>query len=177
MFALGKHRLLDEIRRGTTAVDAVPDELREAARAWRALFDEAGVDVHTVTPRQARLSPFMPPVRVAPWPLVVSHPLGLLHISLGRATTPEHPAWAAATLLLRDAAQDLLERIMRRYERVSTLLTSKHPVDGCGKLLGNDGAVTAPLDRLLHYAHVLKCRPRSWRTKLQPDLRQEEAKR
>ena len=31
-------------------------------------------------------------------------------------------------------------------------------------------AVTALLDRLLHHAHVLKCGPRSWRTKLQTDL-------
>jgi hypothetical protein len=30
------------------------------------------------------------------------------------------------------------------------------------------------LDRLLHHAHVLKCGPRSWRTKVQTDLRTEE---
>jgi hypothetical protein len=33
------------------------------------------------------------------------------------------------------------------------------------------------LDRLLHHANVLKCGPRSWRTKVQADLRQEEAVR
>ena len=38
-----------------------------------------------------------------------------------------------------------------------------------------DAAVTALLDRLLHHAHVLKCGPRSWRTKVQPDLRHEVA--
>lgn len=65
------------------------------------------------------------------------------------------------------AAEDLLEIIMRRYERVSTLLTSNRPVDDWGKLLGDTAAVTALLDRLLHHAHVLKCGPRSWRTKLQ----------
>jgi hypothetical protein len=27
-------------------------------------------------------------------------------------------------------------------------------------------AVTAMLDRLLHHGHVLRCGPRSWRTKL-----------
>ena len=68
------------------------------------------------------------------------------------------------------AAEDLLEIIMRRYERVSTLLTSNRPVDDWGKLLGDTAAVTALLDRLLHHAHVLKCGPRSWRTKLQGDL-------
>jgi DNA replication protein DnaC len=73
------------------------------------------------------------------------------------------------------AAEDLLEIIMRRYERVSTLLTSNRPVDDWGKLLGDTAAVTALLDRLLHHAHVLKCGPRSWRTKVQADLRPEEA--
>jgi len=61
------------------------------------------------------------------------------------------------------AAEDLLELIMRRYERASTLLTSNRPVDDWGKLLGDTAAVTALLDRLLHHAHVLKCGPRSWR--------------
>jgi DNA replication protein DnaC len=68
------------------------------------------------------------------------------------------------------AAEDLLELVMRRYERASTILTSNRPVDDWGKLLGDTAAVTAMLDRLLHHAHVLKCGPRSWRTKLHSDL-------
>jgi len=71
------------------------------------------------------------------------------------------------------AAEDLLELIMRRYERASTVLTSNRPVDDWGKLLGDTAAVTALLDRLLHHGHVLKCGPRSWRTKLHTDLRAE----
>ena len=68
------------------------------------------------------------------------------------------------------AAEDLLEIVMRRYERVSTLLTSNRPVEDWGKVLGDTAAVSAMLDRLLHHAHVLKSGPRSWRTKLQTDL-------
>ena len=64
------------------------------------------------------------------------------------------------------AAEDLLEIIMRRYERASTLLTSNRPVEDWGKMLGDAAAVTAMLDRLLHHGHVLKCGPRSRRTKL-----------
>jgi DNA replication protein DnaC len=64
------------------------------------------------------------------------------------------------------AAEDLLEIIMRRYERTSTLLTSNRPVEDWGKLLGDVAAVTAMLDRILHHGHVLKCGPRSWRTKM-----------
>jgi len=67
------------------------------------------------------------------------------------------------------AAEDLLELIMRRYERASTLLASNRPVDDWGRLLGDTAAVTAMLDRLLHHAHLLKCGPRSWRTR-QPAL-------
>ena len=63
------------------------------------------------------------------------------------------------------AAEDLLEIVMRRYERASTLITSNRPVEDWGKLLGDSAAVTAMLDRLLHHGHVLKCGPRSWRTK------------
>jgi DNA replication protein DnaC len=63
------------------------------------------------------------------------------------------------------AAEDLLEIVMRRYERFSTLLTSNRPVEDWGKLLGDVAAVSSMLDRLLHHGHVLKCGPRSWRTK------------
>jgi DNA replication protein DnaC len=66
------------------------------------------------------------------------------------------------------AAEDLLEIIMRRYERASTLLTSNRPVEDWGKLLGDTAAVSSMLDRLLHHGHVLKCGPRSWRTKAIP---------
>ena len=73
------------------------------------------------------------------------------------------------------AAEDLLEVIMRRHERRSTLLTSNRPVDEWGKLLGDTAAVTALLDRVLHHAHVLKCGPKSWRMKQYADLRTQEA--
>src|SRR5256714_4037567 len=66
------------------------------------------------------------------------------------------------------AAEDLLEIIMRRYERASTLLTSNRPVEDWGKLLSDVAAVTAMLDRMLHHGHVLKCGPRSWRTRTAP---------
>ena len=63
------------------------------------------------------------------------------------------------------ANEDLLEIIMRRYERASTIVTSNRPIDDWGKLLGDAAAVTAMLDRVLHHGHVLRCGPRSWRTK------------
>ena len=74
------------------------------------------------------------------------------------------------------AAEDLLEIVMRRYERVSTLLTSNRPVDDWGKLLGDTAAVSAMLDRLLHHGHLLKCGPRSWRTKTDVTQAKEDAR-
>ncbi len=67
--------------------------------------------------------------------------------------------------LPQTAAEDLLEIVMRRYERASTLLTSNRPVEDWGKLLGDVAAVGSMLDRLLHHGHELKCGPKSWRTK------------
>jgi DNA replication protein DnaC len=75
------------------------------------------------------------------------------------------------------AAEDLLELVMRRYERASTLFTSNRPVDDWGKVLGDAAAVAAMLDRLLHHGHVLKCGPRSWRTKIGEALPTDEATR
>jgi len=83
--------------------------------------------------------------------------------------------FATASLLIVDdlgmrklpatAAEDLLEVIMRRHERVSTILTSNRPVDEWGKLLGDTATVTAMVDRLLHHGHIIRCGPRSWRTR------------
>src|SRR5207244_11744881 len=67
--------------------------------------------------------------------------------------------------LPQTAAEDLLEIVMRRYERASTLLTSNRPVEDWGKLIGDVAAVGSLLDRLLHHGHILKCGPRSWRTR------------
>jgi len=72
------------------------------------------------------------------------------------------------------AAEDLLELVMRRYERASTMITSNRPVDDWGKLLGDTTAVTALLDRMLHHGHVLKCGPRSWRMKRGENLNPEQ---
>jgi DNA replication protein DnaC len=66
------------------------------------------------------------------------------------------------------AAENLLEIVMRRYEHASTLPTSNRPVEDWGKLPGDVAAVTAMLYRLLHHGHVLKCGPRSWRTRTPP---------
>ena len=71
------------------------------------------------------------------------------------------------------AAEDLLELVMRRYERHSTIITSNRPVEDWGKVLGDVAATGAMLDRLLHHCHVVTCGPRSYRTKA--GMKSEEA--
>jgi DNA replication protein DnaC len=67
--------------------------------------------------------------------------------------------------LPKSAGEELLEVIMRRHERASTILTSNRPIEDWGKVLGDTAAVTALLDRLLHHGHVIKCGPKSYRTR------------
>ena len=61
------------------------------------------------------------------------------------------------------AAEDLLEIVMRRYERVSTILTSNRPLDDWPTLFGDTPAVAAFLDRLMHHSHLIEIRGKSYR--------------
>jgi IstB-like ATP binding protein len=65
-------------------------------------------------------------------------------------------------------------RTCQRLQRCKSLCDRLHikvdsalnrPVEDWGKLLGDTASVGSMLDRLLHHGHVLKCGPRSWRTK------------
>jgi DNA replication protein DnaC len=57
----------------------------------------------------------------------------------------------------------LLEIIMRRYERASTILTSNRPIEDWPKLFGDTPAVAAFLDRLMHRGHLIEIRGKSYR--------------
>lgn len=61
------------------------------------------------------------------------------------------------------AAEDLLEIVMRRYERTSTILTSNRPLEDWPKLFGDTPAVAAFLDRLMHHSHLAEIRGKSYR--------------
>jgi DNA replication protein DnaC len=62
-----------------------------------------------------------------------------------------------------NAAEDLLEIIMRRYERAATILTSNRPLEDWPKLFGDTPAVAAFLDRLMHHSHLAEIRGKSYR--------------
>jgi DNA replication protein DnaC len=61
------------------------------------------------------------------------------------------------------AAEDLLEIVMRRYERASTIITSNRPLEDWPKLFWDTPAVTAFLDRLMHHGHLVQMRGKSYR--------------
>jgi DNA replication protein DnaC len=64
------------------------------------------------------------------------------------------------------AADDLLDIILNRYSSgKSTLLTSNRPLEDWGKLLRDNAASSAILDRLLHRGHLLKFEGKSYRLK------------
>ena len=62
-----------------------------------------------------------------------------------------------------NAAEDLLEIFVRRYEKGSIIVTSNRPLEDWGKLLGDTAATGAILDRFLHHAEVIKLEGKSHR--------------
>jgi DNA replication protein DnaC len=64
------------------------------------------------------------------------------------------------------AADDLLDIILTRYSaRKSTVITSNRPLEDWGKLLRDNAASSAIVDRLLHRGHLLQFEGRSYRLK------------
>jgi DNA replication protein DnaC len=75
------------------------------------------------------------------------------------------------------AADDLLDVILTRYSaRRSTVITSNRPLEDWGKLLRDNAASSAIVDRLLHRGHLLQFEGRSYRLK-EASLRLTEHKR
>jgi DNA replication protein DnaC len=63
------------------------------------------------------------------------------------------------------AAEDLLEIFHRRYLNGSTIIATNRPVDVWGKILGDNAATSAILDRFLENINLLKISGRSYRLK------------
>lgn len=57
--------------------------------------------------------------------------------------------------LRASAAEDLLDIIMRRHERRSTIITTNRPTENWAKFLGDVPAATAILDRFLQHVEIL----------------------
>jgi DNA replication protein DnaC len=66
-------------------------------------------------------------------------------------------------VLPQKSGEILLEIIMRRYEKRSTMMTSNRPIEEWGKLLNDVPAASAILHRLLHHAEIIPINGRSYR--------------
>jgi len=64
-----------------------------------------------------------------------------------------------------NAADELADVLMSRYEKASVLITSNRSVDDWGKLLGDVVVVAPLLDRIMHHGRLLKFEGRSYRLK------------
>lgn len=62
-----------------------------------------------------------------------------------------------------DRAEELLEIIMRRYEKSSTIMTSNRPLEDWSKQIGDAATTSAILDRLMHHAVMVPFNGKSYR--------------
>ena len=67
--------------------------------------------------------------------------------------------------LMPNAAEDLLEIFHRRYHLGANIVATNRPIEDWGKILADNAATSAILDRLLEEAHVVKIPGRSYRLK------------
>jgi DNA replication protein DnaC len=62
------------------------------------------------------------------------------------------------------AAEDFLEIIHRRHEKAATMIATNRPVEDWGKILGDNAATSAILDRFLDRAELIPIEGKSYRT-------------
>jgi DNA replication protein DnaC len=61
------------------------------------------------------------------------------------------------------AAEDLLEIVVRRYEKGAIIMTTNRPLEDWGQVLGDTAAAGAILDRFLHHAEIIRLQGKSYR--------------
>ena len=67
--------------------------------------------------------------------------------------------------LPRKSGEHLMEVVMRRHGLKSTIMTSNRPLEDWGKLLGDNAAATAILDRFMQQAELICITGKSYRMK------------
>lgn len=67
------------------------------------------------------------------------------------------------TSIAPEQAEEILEIVMSRYEKKSTLITSNRIIADWGKMLADATLSSAVLDRLMHHCNLLKFEGRSYR--------------
>jgi len=67
-----------------------------------------------------------------------------------------------------NAAEDFLEIIHRRHDKAATIVATNRPVEDWGKILGDNAATSAILDRFLDHAEIIPLDGKSYRTARKP---------
>ena len=70
----------------------------------------------------------------------------------------------------RNGAILFFQLVNRRYERVSTVLTSNQGFENWGEILRDEVMAAALLDRLLHHCHIVNIRGNSYRMRRRMEL-------
>jgi DNA replication protein DnaC len=70
----------------------------------------------------------------------------------------------------RVGAMLFFQLMSRRYERVSTVLTSNKSFEEWGEIFGDDVMAAALIDRLVHHCHIVNIRGNSYRMRQHEDL-------
>jgi DNA replication protein DnaC len=65
--------------------------------------------------------------------------------------------------LPRTAGEDLLETVVRRYEKGSIIMTTNRSLEDWGQVLGDTAAAGAILDSFPHHVEVIRLQGRSYR--------------
>ena len=72
------------------------------------------------------------------------------------------------------AAEDLLEVVIRHYEKGAIIMTTNRPLEDWGQVLGDTAATGAILDRFLHHAKVIRLQGKSYRMHNRRELRSKQ---
>ena len=93
--------------------------------------------------------------------------------STATRSTPNSGAWSATACssstrsatcpLERQAANLLFALVARRYERGSIIVTSNRGFEAWGEILGDAMVAAALIDRLVHHAHMITLKGKSYR--------------
>jgi DNA replication protein DnaC len=70
----------------------------------------------------------------------------------------------------RTGAMLFFQLMSRRYERVSTVLTSNKGFEDWGDVFGDEVMAAALIDRLLHHCHIVNIRGNSYRMRTHSEL-------
>ncbi len=74
------------------------------------------------------------------------------------------------------AAEDLLEIVVRRYEKGAMIITTNRPMEDWGQVLGDTATAGAILDRFLHHAEIIRLQGKRYRMHNRRELRSKQTR-